>query len=141
MADRNTGRNAFERHRIAVEEAKQQIMVRVFIYNKHKCFRIAKIFYLLDTWKVQNISNVQSYCRHIFRSLRNIPFEMVYTNDKCLHKLSVYDLLLWTNFVPIVVTTNLTPIRNSLGIGYFSLACKYNNYNNSHLLYCKCTSS
>ena len=44
-------------------------------------------------------------------------------------------------FVPIVVTTNLTCIRNSLGIGYFSLACKYNNYNNSHLLYCKCTSS
>ena len=34
MADRNTGRNAFERHRIAVEEAKQQITVRVFVYNK-----------------------------------------------------------------------------------------------------------
>jgi hypothetical protein len=39
MADRNAGRNAFERHQIAVEEAKQQIEVR---YSKWQAY---KIFY------------------------------------------------------------------------------------------------
>ena len=40
--DANAGRNAFERHQIAVDEAKQQIMVSIF-YNKRVVLRVVHI--------------------------------------------------------------------------------------------------
>ena len=46
MADRNAGRNAFERHQIAVEEAKQQIEVRYLFYSKWQAYKFLYCQYI-----------------------------------------------------------------------------------------------